>query len=485
MVRMADPRDRIDELGEALELADRAARDYLRDFADDPVQPAGSVERLDAFAPSLPEDGKGAPAAVAELARLGIESATRSSGPRFFHFVIGGTTPAALAADWLTSALDQNVGLWVASPLGTRLEMVAIEWLRELFELPPAFGGVLTSGGTMANFVALSAARDWCGQRRGVRVGDRGMAALGDLPVLTSGHIHASAVKSLALLGVGRDSVRRLSGDESGTLDLGALERELVALEGRPAIIVANAGEVNSGAFDPIDAMADLAERHGAWLHVDGAFGLFARLSPRSAHLAAGAERASSVSADGHKWLNVPHDVGFAFIRRPDWVTDSYAEASAYLTADDEAHPSFTHRAPEGSRRARALVVWATLAAYGRRGHRAVVERHLELAQRLARRIDAEPHFERLAEVPLNIVCFRWHPPDAEEDALDDLNRRLGAELLADGRVFAGTTVFAGKVAFRPALVNWRTGERDVDMLVDVLVELAERVSADAATARG
>lgn len=483
MVRMTDPRDRIDELGEALELAGRAAREYLGGLGGDPVQPPGSVERLDALAPALPEDGEGAPAAVAELARLGRESATRSSGPRFFHFVIGGTTPAALAADWLTSALDQNVGLWVASPLGTRLEMIAVEWLRELFALPPDFGGVLTSGGTMANFVALSAARDWCGRRAGVRVGDQGMAALGDLPVLTSGHIHASAMKSLALLGVGRENVRRLSRDAAGTLDLGALERELAALEGRPAIVVANAGEVNAGAFDPIEAMAELAERHGAWLHVDGAFGLFARLSARSEHLAVGTERANSVSSDGHKWLNVPHDVGFAFVRRGDWVVDSYAEASAYLTSDDEAHPSFTHRAPEGSRRARALVVWATLAAYGRRGYRAIVERHLELAQRLARRIDADPEFERLAHVPLNIVCFRWRPAGAAEDSLDDLNRRLGAALLDDGRVFAGTTVFAGKVAFRPALVNWGTGERDVDMLVDVLSELAARIRVESPTA--
>ena len=479
MRAMIDPKDRSDELGEALELAGRAARDYLRGLEDDPVQPPGSVERLEAFAPPLPEDGEGAPAAIAELARLGRESATRSSGPRFFHFVIGGTTPAALAADWLTSALDQNVGLWLGSPFGTRLEVVAIDWLRELFALPPEFGGVLTTGGTMANFVALSAARDWCGQRMGVSVSDRGMAALGDLPVLSSGHIHARATTALARLGVGRDNVRRLACDSAGNLDLEALERELAALEGRPAIVVANAGEVNAGAFDPIDAIADLAERHGAWLHVDGAFGLFARLSPRCSHLAAGVERAHSVSSDGHKWLNVPHDVGFAFVRHNDWVVSSYTQTSAYLTTDNEARPSFTHRAPEGSRRARALVVWATLAAYGRRGYRAIVERHLELAQRLARRIDAEPEFERLAEVPLNIVCFRWRPPGVEEDALDDLNRRLGAALLDDGRVFAGTTVFAGKVAFRPALVNWRTRERDVDLLVDVLLELAARLSVE------
>lgn len=237
--------------------------------------------------------------------------------------------------------------------------------------------------------------------------------------------------------------------------------------------MVASAGEVNTGDFDPIEAMADLADAHDAWLHVDGAFGLFARVSPKSARSTAGVERARSVSSDGHKWLNVPHDCGFAFVRDGARLTKTFSEEAAYLPSAEDSRPNWGFMGPEGSRRARALTIWATLRAYGRSGYRAMVERHLELAQRLAARVDREPELERLAEAPLNIVCFRWRPTDAGEAELDDLNRRLGEALLRDGRVFAGTTLFEGKVAFRPAIVNWRTGPGDIDALVDVLLELA------------
>jgi glutamate/tyrosine decarboxylase-like PLP-dependent enzyme len=473
---MAHPLESRDELQQALTLAADEARAYLETHVTDPVQPPGAEEALAVLSTDLPEEGDGTLAPLRELGRLGRETATRSSGPKFFHFVIGGTTPAALAADWLTSTFDQNVGGWICSPFGTQLEVVAVDWLRQLFDLPEDFTGVLVTGGTMANFVCLTAARDWCASRHGVSVAERGLAALPQIPVLSSGHIHASARKSLAMMGIGSANVRRLTTDGTGRLDLDALDAELAALGGAPAIMVANAGEVNAGDFDPIAAMADLADRHGAWLHVDGAFGLFARVSPRTAQLVEGVERASSVSADGHKWLNVPHDCGFAFVRHGDWNVKTYAEEADYLPPADDPHQNFGYRGPEGSRRARALAVWATLRAYGRSGYRAIVEGHLDLAQHLAARIDSEPDFERLADVQLNIVCFRWHPAGAGEPELDELNRELGEELLRDGRVFAGTTLYDGKVAFRPALVNWQTSERDVDELVDVLVELAARV---------
>jgi glutamate/tyrosine decarboxylase-like PLP-dependent enzyme len=470
-----DPLERRDEIEEALELAAEHARAYLAGIEDGPVQPAFE-QRLAELDRTFPEDGDGALAPIRELGELGRDVANRSAGPRFFHFVIGGTTPAALAADWLTSAFDQNVGAWVAAPLATTLELIALDWLRDLFELPEGFGGVLTTGGTMANFVCLAAARDWCGERLGADFGETGLAGLPQVPVLSSGHIHSSATKSLGLLGIGRANVRRLARDGTGRLDLEALESELAALDGGPAIVVANAGEVNAGDFDPIDAMADLAERHGAWLHVDGAFGLFARVSPRSAPLAAGAERAMSVSSDGHKWLNVPHDCGFAFLREPARLPRSFGEGAAYLPpVEFSERPNFGYLGPEGSRRARALAVWATLRAYGRAGYRAMVERHLDLAQRMAARVDSEPLLERLADVQLNIVCFRVRPEGLGEEELDALNRRLGEELLEDGRVFAGITTYDGRVAFRPAIVNWRTGPEDVDALIDVILELASR----------
>jgi glutamate/tyrosine decarboxylase-like PLP-dependent enzyme len=474
---MSDPLDRRDELERALEIAASEARAYLEGLASDPVQPPGSEALLRGAGAPLPARGEGAVTAVTELARLSRQTATRSSGPRFFHFVIGGATPAAIAADWLTSALDQNAAAWVSSPLGTRVEQVAIDWLRQLFRLPPEFGGVLVTGGTMANFTCLAAAREWCAERTGFYAAEEGLAGAPQIPVLTSGYVHASAMKSLALLGIGRANVHKLARDARGRIDLRALADRLERLDGGPAIVIANAGEVNAGDFDPIEDMADLADSHGAWLHVDGAFGLFARLSPRTEALAAGAERASSVSSDGHKWLNVPHDCGFAFVREDRWRRGAFSEHADYLPPLDDPRPAFAYHSPEGSRRSRALTVWATLRAYGAEGYRAMVERHLDLAARLVERIDAEPAFERLAEAPLNIVCFRWRPPGVvAEDDLDRLNRRLGEALLEDGRVFAGTTLFEGRVAFRPAIVNWQTRPEDVDMLVDVLIELGERL---------
>lgn len=473
---MVDLGERRAELEPALDIAAAEARAFLARLDDDPVQPAGSEDAAAALHGQLPEEGEGAPAAVGQLASLGAALATRSAGPRFFHFVVGGATPAALAADWLTASFDQNAGAWVGSPFASRLESICVDWLCDMFELPPEFGGVLVTGGTMANFVCLALARDWCVKRHGARPREAGLAGLPQIHVFSSGYIHASAVKSLALLGIGTDNVQKLTRDSAGRLDLDALERSLAALDGAPAIVVANAGEVNAGDFDPIDAMADLADEHDVWLHVDGAFGLFARISPKSAHLAVGAERARSVSADGHKWLNVPHDCGFAFVREPERLVTSFSEQAAYLPATEASRPSWGFMGPEGSRRARALTIWATLRAYGRSGYRMMVERHLQLAQRLAERIDQEAELERLAEVPLNIVCFRWRPAGAVEPELDELNRRLGQALLRDGRVFAGTTVFEGKVGFRPAIVNWRTRAEDVDALVDVLLELADRL---------
>src|SRR5919106_1963601 len=238
---MSDPLDRRDELEHALELAVEQARAYLDGLATDPAQPPGFERPLEELEAVLPERGDGALAALTELGRLGRETATRTGGPRYFHFVTGGTTPAALAADWLASALDQNAAAWALSPLGTQLELVAVDWLRQLFRLPPEFGGVLVTGGTMANFTCLAAARDWCAARRD-----------GPIPVLTSGYVHASAMKSLALLGIGRRNVRKLTRDARGRLDLAALRQELDGLDGGPAIVIANAGEVNAGDFDPI-----------------------------------------------------------------------------------------------------------------------------------------------------------------------------------------------------------------------------------------
>lgn len=463
---------RREEIEEVLRLVHAESLRYLAGLDDRPARSQRPDEANASFRAPLPEHGAGAAAALRELLDRGLDATVASAGPRCFHFVIGGSTPAALGADWLTAALDQMAYAWVSSPLGVELERLSLDWLKELFGLPAAWGGVMTTGATMANFVGLAAGRQWWGERHGRDVHEDGLAGLPEVPVLSSGFIHGSAVKCLGMLGMGRSTVRRLARDAYGRLDLGALEEALARLEGAPAIVVATVGEVDAGESDPVEAVADLAEHHGAWLHVDGAFGLFARVSPRTAALAAGVERADSVSVDGHKWLNVPYDCGFGFVREPELMARAFRYTGAYLPAPDDPRPVLGAVGPESSRRARALTVWATLKAYGRSGCREMVEHHLDLAARLARQVDAAPELERLAEVPLSVVCFRADPGDRSEEELDRLNERLGEAILDDGRYYAGTTTYGGRVALRPALVNWRTREEDVDGFVAVVREL-------------
>ncbi len=474
---MADPILERDELAQCLHLVADEAAHYLSDVDAVPVRPPGPGEPGQGLAAALPEEGAGSLAALRELVEAASEGATRSAGPRFFHFVMGGGTPAGLAADWLTSALDQVAFNWVSSPFAMRLEQVSLDWLKELFELPPAWSGVLTSGATMANFTGLAAARRWWGAQHGVDVEEAGLAGLPPVPVLGGGYVHASATKALAMLGIGRRQVRTFAADGSGRLDTHGLETALRRFEA-PAILLATAGEVNAGAFDPIDELADLAGEYGAWLHVDGAFGLFAAVSPATRALIRGIDGAHSVSLDAHKWLNVPYDCGVAFVHDPALHNGAFSASAAYLGTAESERPTFGNLSPEMSRRARSLAVWATLRAYGRDGYQTMVERHVALAGRLAEQVDAEPELERVAEVPLNVVCFRYRPTGVEEAELDELNTRLGQAVLDDGRVYFGTTTYAGKVAFRPAIVNWRTEAVDVDLIVPTILELGSTVLA-------
>jgi len=468
-----------DEIEDVLALVAREASRWLATLDDRPVR-GPDVERAErAFDGPLPETGAGALQALRELVSPGFDAAVGSAGGKCFHFVLGGVTPAALGADWLTSVIDQCAYAWVSSPLSARLEQLSIRWLLDLFGLPTTWGGVLTTGATMANFTALAAARQWWGERHGVDVGEVGLAGLPPVPVLSSGFVHPSAVKCLSMLGLGRGAVTRLERDAVGHLDVDGLRRALDRLDGAPAILIGNAGEVNAGEFDPLDAMADLARDHGAWLHVDGAFGLFARASPRTAELAAGVERADSVIADGHKWLNVPYDCGFAFVARPELLPRAFAYHAHYLVPPDDPRPNHGVLAGESSRRARSLSTWATLRAYGRTGYRDLVERCCDLARRLAQRVDEAPDLERLADVPLNIVCFRHVPAGLAAEALDRHQERLGQALLEDGRFYVGTTRRAGVAALRPALVSWRTRPEDVEAFVEVVREVGARVAAE------
>ncbi|MGH2751795.1 MAG: pyridoxal phosphate-dependent decarboxylase family protein [Actinomycetota bacterium] len=470
------PRDDLADLDEVLSFVHEKAGEYLAALPDSNVRTPEAETAAKSLRGPLPSDGDGALTALAELASAGRAGAIRSAGPRFFHFVVGGVTPAGLGAEWLTAALDQNVGLWAASPFGAELEQIAIDWLKELFELPAEWGGVLVTGATMANFAGLACGRRWWGLEHGVDTDEEGLGGLEPMPVFSSGYIHASSTKALGMLGVGRNQIHLVTRDARGRLDLEAFESKLASLEGAPSLVIANAGEVNAGDFDPIPQMIEIGTRHNAWIHVDGAFGLFSRLAPETRSLTEGIEGAHSVIADGHKWLNVPHDCGFAFVRDASLMRGVFGTSAAYYVGGGESQPNYAMLGPESSRKARALAVWATLRAYGRSGYRDMVERHLSLSRRIAERVDAADDLELLAEVKLNIVCFRYRPWSADEDELDDINLRLSDAILDDGRVYFGTTRFEGKVAFRPAIVNYRTTAADVDLLIDVVRELGAEI---------
>lgn len=439
-------------LPELLEAASAAAQEFLGSLPERPVA-APSLEpppRRD-----LPERGAGALAALASF-RAGYEAGLSGSpGPRYLGFVTGGSTPAALAGDWLAAAYDQNLSNGVDS-LATAVENETIHFLRQLFGLPESFGGVFVSGATMANVVGIASGRQWAAARLGVDVAEEGLAGLPPIPLL-GGSPHASVEKAAAMLGLGRRSIERIAQLPGGqAVDPAAVERRLRQLNGAPAILLASAGEVNTGDFDDLGALADLAAEHGAWLHVDGAFGLFAALLPEKEHLLRGLERADSVATDGHKWLNVPYDSGIVFTRHLEHQIATFRAVAAYLGAG----PDLLHRTPENSRRFRALPAWMTLMAYGREGYREMVGRCCACAARLGDWLAHDERFELLAPVNLNIVCLALREEGSE--ARDRFLRRLAQS----GETFLTPTLFAGRPAARAAFSNWSIEERDLERIL-------------------
>ncbi|MGW1616715.1 pyridoxal phosphate-dependent decarboxylase family protein [Streptomyces sp. NPDC002285] len=474
---MTDPIYEQGEVFKSLQRVMETAEEYIRSLPDRLVYDVTAEPLLSELGGPLPETGIGTLPAVERLLRVGSATATASSGPRYYHLVVGGSTPAALAADWIVSLLDQNALARVGSRFADEAETVALQWLRELFELPTSWGGALTASATFANFTGLGCATHWWGERQGVDVATAGLSGLPRMPVMSGGYVHPSSRKALQMLGHGRDSVQVFTRDAIGRVDLSAMEQLLKSLGGAPAVIIATAGEPNAGDFDPIADLAELADRYGAWLHVDGAFGVFAALSPRTAHLVDGMERADSIAGDGHKWLNVPYESGFLLTREPERLGRAFGmPGAAYLPGPGDPNAGYMMLGPEFSRRARALPIWATLAAYGRDGYRSMIERHCELAKHLATRVDEAPDMELLNDVKLNVVCFRYRPASLSETELDRVNDALGETLLTDGRVFAGTSIHDGHVVLRPAISNWCTTEGDLNYLVDVVREIGSSI---------
>jgi glutamate/tyrosine decarboxylase-like PLP-dependent enzyme len=405
-------------------------------------------------AAALPEKGPGAAAALEFFTTHFEPLISASAGPRYLAFVTGGSTPAAVAADWLVSAYDQNAS-HARGSCACAVELQALDLLRQLVGLPAGFEGCMVTGATMANFCGLGAARQWCGEQQGIDIAQSGLSAAPPIAVFAATP-HASAIKALAMLGMGRaahHAVQCLPGREA--MHIPAL-REALANHSGPSIVLASACTVNTADFDDLSAAAELCREFGAWLHVDAAFGLFAACSSRHIHLLKDLDRADSISADAHKWLNVPYDCGFMFTRHLGLLERTFHASAAYLGANAD---DLFRRTPESSRRFRALPVWMTLMAYGRDGYREIVERTCALAESLGEWIKASPHFELLAPVRLNIVCF------ALRRATTDANQCLLRNIEAAGRIFLTPTHYAGKPALRAAFSNWRTTAADLEII--------------------
>ncbi|MFF5704260.1 pyridoxal phosphate-dependent decarboxylase family protein [Streptomyces sp. NPDC012794] len=450
-------------LPELLDATRRAAAEALTTLEDRPVVPPG-----DAPPPApLPEHGTGTEAALADFRARWAPRLSASAGPRYLGFVTGGATPAALAGDWLTAAHDQNSNSTLDGA-GQHLERETVGWLRELFGLSAAHTGTFVSGATLSNTVGLAIAREWLGEHLGVSPAEDGAAALGPVRVL-SGAPHSSIAKALSVLGLGRSALVRvptLPGREA--VDPAALDRALAGTPG-PAVVVANAGTVNTADFDDLRAVAALKDRHRFWLHTDAAFGAFAALTPAHAHLVAGLDASDSVCADLHKWLNVPYDSAVQFTRRRDLQSRVFANAAAYL-GPLGPDPDLVHLTPENSHRLRALAAWFTLRAYGREGHREIVERDIACARSLGERLDRDPAFRLLSPVRLNVVCFTLAEAPTPE-RLTALREAVAAD------VFVTPTVYGGTAALRAAFSNWRTTPADVHRVAEALRTAAEEIA--------
>jgi glutamate/tyrosine decarboxylase-like PLP-dependent enzyme len=437
--------------------ADRAIR-YLDGLAERRVSPdPEALARLSRFDEALPDGPDDPRRVIALLDDVGSPATTATAGPRFFGFVIGGAMPVTVAASWLATAWDQNAGAFTASPVAATLEQVAQRWLVDLFGLPQTTVAGFVTGATMANFSALAAARHDVLARAGWDVDERGLAGAPPLTVIVGEEAHPSLHKALGLLGIGRQNVVRVRTDGQGAM----LADALPTISG-PAIVCTQAGNVNTGAFDPVAEVAEVAHAAGAWVHVDGAFGLWAAAAPGRAHLVRGIAAADSWATDAHKWLNVPYDSGLAFVRDPEPLRAAMGVTAAYLPDSMMREPSA--HSPELSRRARGVEVWAALRALGRSGVADLVERDCRHAARFAEGLRAAGH-EILNDVVLNQVLVSFGD--------EETTRRVIAAIQQDGTCWSGVTVWRGRTAMRISVSGWSTTEDDVERSLAAMLRAA------------
>jgi glutamate/tyrosine decarboxylase-like PLP-dependent enzyme len=438
---------------------------YLQHVRGRRVAPAGAaIEALRKFEEALPAAPVSPHAIVELLDRIATPATVTSSGGRYFGFVNGGALPASVAASWLASTWDQNVALRVMSPAAAALECAALEWTRDLLGLPAGCGGALVSGATMANLTGLAAARHALLARAGWDVERQGLFAAPALRVVTGDEVHVSLLKALSLLGLGRDRVHRVPVDGQGRMRADLLP----PLDDR-TIVCVQAGNVNTGAFDPAREICARARAAGAWVHVDGAFGLWAAASPRYRHLTAGVADGDSWATDAHKWPNVGYDCGVALVRDPGQLRAAMTATAAYLAPGAECEPS--HCAPEMSRRARGVELWATLRSLGRDGLADLIDRTCRHARAFADRLRARGH-DILNDVVINQVLVSFGPPAFTRAVIDHLQR--------DGTCWCGGTEWQGRTAMRISVSSWATTDHDVAISLDAMERAVDACRAGA-----
>jgi glutamate/tyrosine decarboxylase-like PLP-dependent enzyme len=447
-------------LGDA---AHRAAR-YLEALPERAVRPdPDAVRRLADLDIRFPDKGL-APAAVVALLDERVSPATMAmAGPRFFGFVIGGALPVSVAASWLATAWDQNAGLYRSTPGVSHLEMVALAWLKDLFGLPATAAGAFVTGGTMANFTALAAARHAVLRNVGWSVDADGLHGAPAVTVIVGEEAHPTLLKALGLLGLGRNRVQRVPVDSQGRMRADAMPR----IAG-PTIVCVQAGNVNTGAFDPLAAVCGAAKQGGAWVHVDGAFGMWAAALPSHAHLTSGLQLADSWATDAHKWLNVPYDSGLAFVRDAAALSAAMSISAEYLPSESQ-HRNPSDFTPELSRRARGVEVWAALLNLGRAGVAELVGRSCAQARTFAERLSAAG-FRILNDVVLNQVLVSFGDAETTLRVIDAVQ--------ADGTCWAGNTVWQGHTAMRISVSNASTTDADVERSAAAMIAAARRVSS-------
>ena len=425
------------------------------------------------FDEPLPETGQPFEEILAFVQQHVMPRPMGNSHPRFFGFINATADPVGTIADYLASAMNPNC--WGGDHAAVHIEHRVIAWLAEILGLPAQSEGILASGGSMANFVALAAARRAMapGNVREDGVGGEGGPRMA---VYASEQVHACVDKAVDLLGLGTRYLRKIAVDDGFRMRMDLLAEAIVADRRAgllPAVVVGTAGTVNTGAIDPLEELADLCAREGLWFHVDGAYGALAVTSPTLRPLFAGLERAQSVAADPHKWLYVPYEAGAALVRQPGRLADAFRKFPEYLASDPESPfpgPAwFAERGPELSRGFKALKVWMGLKRHGRRGYAASIERDVALARFLSEEVDRRSDFERLAPTVLSIANFRFRPPDLPlaEDAVDALNRRIVNRLVGEGRFFLAPTILRGRASLRASITNFRTSEDDLRFLLD------------------